>query len=222
MYIANFSFSRHINLHQFCSICNIWVYKNKHKHCSTNFSATAASVHTTSIPSLSTESFIRITKGISEDENIMFYVPISIPRSALGLESILKKITKDQECQTDESSIKELRSGFAAVPLVSSLPMGFDNYDDDTGIPVELSQPLQDDFLSTPEQILDKIRGFWINSEDYYTCDRIRFDCVYDIVMFPPSSNHEEMKNEVYKLWNEECMNSLQQYDRSREFNCFI
>ena len=89
-------------------------------------------------------------------------------------------------------------------------------------MPVELSQTFSDPFeLITAEEILNKLRSFWINSEDYYTCDKVKFDCVYDIVMFPPSSNHEEMKTAVFNLWNEECANNLQ-YDQCRELNCFI
>ena len=131
-------------------------------------------------PPLDDQNFIHVT---GKEENVTFLVPISIPRSALGLDRILKIDTKDQGCQMNE-----------------------------------------DEFLTpseTPDQILNAIRGFWINSEDYYTCDRISFDCVYDIVMFPPSSNHEEMKTKVYNLWNEECMIKLR-YDQSRGLNCFI
>jgi hypothetical protein len=145
----------------------------------------------------------------------MFLVPISMPKSALGLENILKKQTKNQETQTDSVTILQQSVTVDVSPVC--IPVT-----DDESIPVELSQTFSDPFESiTAEEILNKLRSFWINSEDYYTCDKVKFDCVYDIVMFPPSSNHEEMKTEVFNLWNEECANNLQ-YDQCRELNCFI
>ena len=210
----SFSFSRHINLHQFCSICNIWVYKNKHKHTSTNSSTTIPSFTTSGGTSAGgNDQFIHITN--SSEENLMFLVPISMPKSALGLENILKKQTKNQETQTDSVTILQQSVTVDVSPVC--IPVT-----DDESIPVELSQTFSDPFESiTAEEILNKLRSFWINSEDYYTCDKVKFDCVYDIVMFPPSSNHEEMKTEVFNLWNEECANNLQ-YDQCRELNCFI
>lgn len=200
-------------------MCNIWVYKNKHKHCNLNNSSipTSSSLHTTATAS-DKDRFIHITDML--EENVMFLVPISMPKSALGLDNIFKKkITRDQECQTDFVTTVVVSENTSTITTSVAV-------EEDGNIPVELSQPFSDHDMEstsdiTAEQILNKIRNFWINSEDYYLCDRVRFDCVYDIVMFPPSTNHEEMKTDVFNLWNEECSNKLQ-YDRSRELNYFI